>query len=210
MRLQNQTGRHPTKWDKTGRVVEVRQHNQYVVRVDGSGRMTLRNRQFLRKYTPVVPSRPQHTRLGELLEDLRRQPPARPPPSLEPRYCNQTGSSPPAPPPGSEDLPCPSSAGAGTRAASCVAAWIPCCAAAGPCITAAAGGGNPAIPRATQTCVTCHAVVAIASRVQSCDPVHSYRAVTYPTACCVSFAAVQERCTRTCTLRYPYTVTKAP
>ena len=42
--LQNQVGPHPLKWDKTGRVIEVRQFDQYVVRVDGSGRVTLRNR----------------------------------------------------------------------------------------------------------------------------------------------------------------------
>ena len=54
VRLQNQSGHHPTKWDRTGTVVEVRQFDQYVIRVDGSGRVTLRNRKFLRKYIPVV------------------------------------------------------------------------------------------------------------------------------------------------------------
>jgi len=54
VRIQNQTGNFPTKWDKTGCVVEVRQFDQYVVRVDGSGRVTLRNRKFLRKYVPVI------------------------------------------------------------------------------------------------------------------------------------------------------------
>ena len=58
VRIQNQTGPHPTKWDKTGIVIEVRQYDQYVVRVDGSGRVTLRNRKFLRKYLPVVPRSP--------------------------------------------------------------------------------------------------------------------------------------------------------
>ena len=48
------TGSHPTKWDKTGIVVEVSQIDQYVVRVDGSGRVTLRNRTFLRKYLPAL------------------------------------------------------------------------------------------------------------------------------------------------------------
>ena len=52
VRIQNQIGHHPKKWDKTGTVIEVRQFNQYVVRVDGSGRVTLRNRKFLRKYAP--------------------------------------------------------------------------------------------------------------------------------------------------------------
>ncbi|XP_046558352.1 uncharacterized protein LOC124267481 [Haliotis rubra] len=53
VRIQNQIGPHPLKWDKTGCVVEVRQFDQYVVRVDGSGRVTLRNRKFLRKYIPA-------------------------------------------------------------------------------------------------------------------------------------------------------------
>ena len=58
VRIQNQTGPHPTKWDKTGLVVEVRQFDQYVVRVDGSGRITLRNRKFLRKYVPAITRTP--------------------------------------------------------------------------------------------------------------------------------------------------------
>ena len=58
VRIQNQTGPHPTKWDKTGIVVEVRQFDQYVIRVDGSGRVTLRNRKFLRQYHPVIARNP--------------------------------------------------------------------------------------------------------------------------------------------------------
>ena len=61
VRIQNQTGPHPTKWDKTGTIIEVRQFDQYVVRVDGSGRVTIRNRRFLRKYIPVYPQPPRHT-----------------------------------------------------------------------------------------------------------------------------------------------------
>ena len=55
VRIQNQIGPHPTKGDKTGLIIEVRQFDQYVVRVDGSGRVTLRNRKFLRKYIPADP-----------------------------------------------------------------------------------------------------------------------------------------------------------
>ncbi|ELT96981.1 hypothetical protein CAPTEDRAFT_217178 [Capitella teleta] len=55
VRLQNQVGLNPKKWDYTGVVVEVRQFDQYVIRVDGSGRVTLRNRRFLRKYEPYNP-----------------------------------------------------------------------------------------------------------------------------------------------------------
>ena len=52
--IQNQHGNHPTKWDKSGVIVEVKDHDQYVVKVDGSRRVTLRNRRFLRKFTPVT------------------------------------------------------------------------------------------------------------------------------------------------------------
>ena len=47
--IQNQAGRFATKWEKTGTVMEIHPNDQYTVKVDGSGRLTLRNRQFLRK-----------------------------------------------------------------------------------------------------------------------------------------------------------------
>ena len=56
VRLQNQVGRNPLRWEKTGVIVEVKAHDQYVVRIDGSGRATLRNRKFLRRYEPVFPT----------------------------------------------------------------------------------------------------------------------------------------------------------
>ena len=52
--IQNQTGNYPRRWQRTGVVVEVKQHDQYVVKVDGTGRLTLRNRKFLRKFTPFI------------------------------------------------------------------------------------------------------------------------------------------------------------
>ena len=58
VRLQNLVGLHPTKWDRTGIVVEVQQYDQYVIRVDGSGRVTLRNRKHLRQYTPHIARAP--------------------------------------------------------------------------------------------------------------------------------------------------------
>ena len=36
--IQNQTGPHPNKWDRTGIVIKVRQFHQYLIRIDGSGR----------------------------------------------------------------------------------------------------------------------------------------------------------------------------
>ena len=61
VRLQNLLGPHPNKWDKTGVIIEVRQFDQYVVRVDGSGRVTLRNRKHLRAYTPFILRPPPNT-----------------------------------------------------------------------------------------------------------------------------------------------------
>ena len=48
--IQNQHGRFPNKWERTGTIVEVLTFNQYIIKVHGSGRLTRRNRQFLRRY----------------------------------------------------------------------------------------------------------------------------------------------------------------
>ena len=75
--IQNQIGPYPRKWDKTGLVIEVRQIDQYVIRVDGSGRVIIRNRQFLRKFTPVQQRLPRHN----INEDIRtyQRPRTKPP-----------------------------------------------------------------------------------------------------------------------------------
>ena len=51
--IQNQHGSHPTRWDKTGVITQVGQHDQYMVRVHGSRRLTARNRRFLKKFLPL-------------------------------------------------------------------------------------------------------------------------------------------------------------
>ena len=71
VRSQKQTGPHPTKWDKTGVVVEVHQYHQYVIKVDESGRITLRNRKFLRRYTPIY----QPTAKRSILDNMACLPP---------------------------------------------------------------------------------------------------------------------------------------
>ena len=53
VQIQNQTGNHPTRWYNTGTVSEALPNRQYQVIVDGSRRVTLRNRRFLRKIDPV-------------------------------------------------------------------------------------------------------------------------------------------------------------
>ena len=61
VRIQNQTGRHALKWDRTGSVIEVSKYDQYAICVDCSGRITIRNRKFLRQYTPVYLPQARHT-----------------------------------------------------------------------------------------------------------------------------------------------------
>ena len=56
--LQNQSGPHPKRWDKTGLITEVRDHQQYVIRLHGTGRCTLRNRRFLRRCDPFCSDKP--------------------------------------------------------------------------------------------------------------------------------------------------------
>ncbi|GFR65746.1 transcription factor IIIB 90 kDa subunit [Elysia marginata] len=53
LRPENQIGPNPLKWDKTGKVIEVRQLDQHVVKVDGSGQVTLQNRKLLRQYSHI-------------------------------------------------------------------------------------------------------------------------------------------------------------
>merc|ERR1711873_278739 len=49
IQIQNQRGVDPKRWCKSGKIVEKLDFNQYLVRVDGSGRLTRRNRRFLKK-----------------------------------------------------------------------------------------------------------------------------------------------------------------
>ena len=82
--IQKQTGPYPTKWDKTGIIIEVRQFDQYVVRVDESGRVTIRNPKYLRKYIPVSQQPPHHTISDDLwlattFQQLHRSPDPQPP-----------------------------------------------------------------------------------------------------------------------------------
>ena len=79
VRVQNQTGPHPTKWDKTGTITEVRQYDQYIVKMDGSSRMTIRNRKFLRKYIPVMKSAPIITSTETNYQNLNKTQTTQPP-----------------------------------------------------------------------------------------------------------------------------------
>lgn len=56
MFLQNQPGFNLNKWDRSGILVESSGHNQYRIKVDGSGCLTLQNCCFLCAYTLAIPS----------------------------------------------------------------------------------------------------------------------------------------------------------
>ena len=63
VQVQNQTGPHANKWDMSGVIVEVLDHQSYMVKMDGSGRTSKRNRRFLRPIKPhrhaLLPAEPQ-------------------------------------------------------------------------------------------------------------------------------------------------------
>jgi len=50
--VQNLVGNNPRRWERTGIVIEILPHKQYRIKLDGTGRVTLRNRKGLRKFTP--------------------------------------------------------------------------------------------------------------------------------------------------------------
>ena len=66
--IQNQHGNKPLRWDRTGTVIELGEFDKYLIRVDGSNRVTIRNRKFVRKISPFKVSmpapRPTHTQLA--------------------------------------------------------------------------------------------------------------------------------------------------
>ena len=116
--IQNQygAGKIAKKWDKSGMILEDMGFNKYRVKVDGSGRITQRNRQFLKKFTPVTPSLPGPSPNSGYYEPQENpaipsrsqiyQPVANPSPTPEIGFDNPTApSSPPHPTPGSPTPP---------------------------------------------------------------------------------------------------------
>ena len=61
--VQNLLGNNPLRWDKRGVIIEVLPNRQYRVKMDGSKRVSLRNRKHLRKFKPIV-SEPQSLEFG--------------------------------------------------------------------------------------------------------------------------------------------------
>ena len=69
MAVQNQTGRFPKKWDKTGVVVENMDHDKVLVRMDGSRRLTTRNRRFVKKIVSTADLPDQDVPLNHVQEN---------------------------------------------------------------------------------------------------------------------------------------------
>ena len=53
--VQNQSGNHKLRWDRSGQVVKVNGFDQYTVKLEGSRQLMIRNRKFLRKFNPYNP-----------------------------------------------------------------------------------------------------------------------------------------------------------
>ena len=79
--IQNQKGNYPLKWERSGVIVEIQPYDKYVVKIDGSGQLTKRNRKFLRRIT--LPSTPIHNVPSSVSPDMnfesesQMRPPAR-------------------------------------------------------------------------------------------------------------------------------------
>ena len=94
--IQNQHGNQPLKWDKRGVIVSCEDFDKYGVKVLGSGRLTYRNRRYLRQYTP------------ELLRTEHRQQDIavyHPTPVAQPPAANESTTAPPTTQPLSKPSP---------------------------------------------------------------------------------------------------------
>jgi hypothetical protein len=84
--IQNQTGSNLTKWYKTGIVIENKPNSKVMIRVDGSRRITMRNRRFVRPMEPLLrnatrsePARRRTTQRPQIRQELPKEnPPSRP------------------------------------------------------------------------------------------------------------------------------------
>ena len=54
--VQNQSDNYPLRLDKRGTIVKCEGFDQYQVMIDGSRRLTRRNRRYLRLFTPFQPN----------------------------------------------------------------------------------------------------------------------------------------------------------
>ena len=73
VQIQNQRGVDPKRWCKSGKIVEKLDFDQYLVKVDGGGRLTRRNRRFLKKIVSTLADKELvDISDGENRDELRR------------------------------------------------------------------------------------------------------------------------------------------
>jgi hypothetical protein len=79
--IQNQRGQNPTKWEKTGIIIENKPNSKVMIRVNGSRLVTLRNRRFvrpmettLRTTTRQAPARRKMTTPPTIRQEQTREP----------------------------------------------------------------------------------------------------------------------------------------
>ena len=82
--IQNQSGNNPTKWDKTVVILENKPHSQVLIRVDGSRRVTTRNRRFIRPLDPRIktPNSPRFTQQRKRNDEVPEKVPDVTPPEV--------------------------------------------------------------------------------------------------------------------------------
>ena len=71
--IQNQAGNFPKRWDRSGTVMEINDFDSYTLKVDGTGRVTRRNRKYLRKFEAASPNIMTATPLGSSVDDTTNQ-----------------------------------------------------------------------------------------------------------------------------------------
>ena len=118
--VQNQTGNRPNKWNNTGIISVVLPFRQYHVVMDGSRRVSLRNRRFLLKISPVcrregtiddLPEYPTSDTLSPAIP-TNLTPPETTPPTTEERMptverCSAPPDQTPPPPASVQNSPVP-------------------------------------------------------------------------------------------------------
>jgi hypothetical protein len=105
--IQNQTGTNPTKWDKTGIVLENKPNCKVMIKVDGSRRVTMRNRRFVRPMEPTLRNntRPEPARRRPAPQPtIRQELPRKTPPSSSPVQADHVDETPAVLPEGGRDV----------------------------------------------------------------------------------------------------------
>ena len=74
--MQNMTGPHPTRWMRTGVIIE-KGYRQYYVKIDGSRRLLLRNRKNLKVIKPIQEKQPIKTKAVQTFKPINEYVPVK-------------------------------------------------------------------------------------------------------------------------------------